>query len=193
MSNERTSRPGPVGTGLGESPGLWTGEHPLEHTLADDGKDFTPPPDESGGKSPEPGLKTVVIILSVLIGLIVGTVLGSLLGATFLTDDDDNESTGESISLDGPAEAAGDEHIITVSEGLDLRDDLPDEVAFELGHKVCEYLDNTDGDFDGLDQILASPSTSAATRIEVGTVALAGVPAYCPEWTDGLIAWGEGS
>lgn len=94
-----------------------------------------------------------------------------------------------SSSIDDVAQ--GDEHILSVADGIDST--LDDETVIELGEKTCDFLDESGGDFDRLDLLVGRSSENPSTVVELGVIALAGVPAYCPEWTDEMLAWGETS
>lgn len=113
---------------------------------------------------------------------IASTVL--VLAAAGCSGDDGNAESTPSPTL------TGDAHILSVAEGLGGWN-LPDEndIIIELGHQVCDYLDTTDGDFDGFDQQISSVSDDPVVTVRVWTTSMAGIPAYCPEWTDELLAW----
>lgn len=106
-------------------------------------------------------------------------------------EDDESGATGSATPNPTPT-LTGDDHILSVAESIDAFD-LPEdrEIVIELGHRICEYLDETDGDFDSLDYMIGQSGGSDVSTVKLGVVAFAGVPAYCPEWTDGMIEWSE--
>lgn len=117
----------------------------------------------------------------------IGVARTAVLAALLLAGCADGDETPVADASRTPA---GDEHILEVAEGVGGWD-LPAEsdIVIELGHNTCEHLNTSDGDFDGIDSALAESTSDAAESIRIGVTALAGVPAYCPEWVDELEAW----
>lgn len=147
------------------------------------------PPAGNGRGSLNRNQAIIAVLAGVLATIVFAGVGWTIASLTSPSGDDDDEPAAEVItSIDEPL---GDEHIISVAEGLGVRDELPDDMAIKLGGMVCDYLDETDGDFQTLDDMILDNSSSADTAVEMGVVAYAGVPAYCPHWLDDMLAWTE--